>query len=287
LLLARNVLKDPGADFSTSEELLRSQPEEVLLAEFKRAEEASRVLEELTKVFNRKWSAFFKKFRFELYSLEKKLFFCWERKNRLNFKLYLVLDGDFSEPAEVLKIAKKAVQAGIKIIQLRAKKLGVSEFLALAQKIKKITSGRSLFIINDRVDLALAVGADGVHLGPEDLPVEAARRILGESGLIGFSAATVIAARRAAQKGADYLGVGAFFATPVKPELKTVSVKKFLKIQKAVRLPVVAIGGINPDNLSPLVKAGVRKIAVVRALAEPVSFDKNLCRFKKIFGGKL
>lgn len=281
LLPYRNVTQDLGASYTGSEELKRKNWQDVLTAEFKRAQESARLLEEFGKTISATLSSFFKKLRFELYRLEKEFFLNSGKKKLLDFNLYLILDTSVLRPAEIIKLAKKAVKAKIKIIQLRAKGWDAGRFLKLAQKIRKITLGNALFIVNDRTDIAWAAAADGVHLGPDDVSISAAREILGDDKIIGFSVAAAHSSIKAEKKGADYLGAGAVFKTPTKPGKKVIGIKGALTVQKAVKIPVFAIGGINETNLESLMKAGIKKVAVVRALAQPGNFEKKLRLFKK------
>ena len=149
----------------------------------------------------------------------------------------------------------------------REKDCSSREFYETALRIKKITDAYEVpLLINDRVDIALAVDADGVHVGQSDLPVSVARKILGKDKIIGVSARNVAQAQEAEQNGADYLGVGAMYATGTKKDAKVTSREELLKIREAVKIPIVVIGGINQKTLSNFKGIGINGLAVVSAV---------------------
>jgi thiamine-phosphate pyrophosphorylase len=161
------------------------------------------------------------------------------------------------------------VRGGADAVQLRHKTLARGELLVLARSMRAVAS-EVLFIVNDHVDIALLSGADGVHLGPDDLPVEAARRIAGDRFLIGASAASPEAARAAVDQGADYIGSGPAFATPVKRSKTVIGPVGVAAVAEAAggMVPVFAIGGIDESNLAQLTALGLRRACVIRAVAE-------------------
>jgi thiamine-phosphate pyrophosphorylase len=163
----------------------------------------------------------------------------------------------------VLKVATAAVRGGADVVQLRHKSMPRGELLELARKIRSAAAG-ALFIVNDYVDIALLCGADGVHLGPDDLTVESARKVAGDRLLIGVSASTP----EAVQDGADYVGCGPAFSTPVKPEKKVVGPAGIAAMKAAVKIPVFGIGGIAASNLEQLVAVGVHRACVIRAVGD-------------------
>lgn len=180
-------------------------------------------------------------------------------------KLYVITPE--SSPERVVEVAAGAMRGGADVIQLRHKAMPRGELLALARRLRAVV-GEGLFVVNDYVDLALLAAADGVHLGPDDLSVEVARRVAGDRLLIGASASTVEAARAAVAAGADYIGCGPAFATPVKPEKTVIGPQAIALIASAVEVPVFAIGGITRGNLARVVGAGVRRVCVIRAVGE-------------------
>ncbi|GAC1690159.1 MAG: hypothetical protein PVS2B1_12300 [Candidatus Dormibacteraceae bacterium] len=156
-------------------------------------------------------------------------------------------------------------------MQLRHKKLGRGELLTLARHLRQIAADAgALFIVNDHVDIAMLSGADGVHLGPDDLSIASARRVAGDRLLIGASASTPAAALAAIAEGADYLGSGPAFATPIKAEKRVIGPEGIAEIATAAgsRVPVFAIGGIDESNVAQLTAAGLRRACVIRAVAD-------------------
>jgi len=172
-------------------------------------------------------------------------------------------------PDRVIQIATAAVRGGAEVIQLRHKSLARGQLLELARKVREVTRPRALFIVNDFVDIALLSEADGVHLGPDDLSLAAARRVAGERLLIGASASTLEDARAAIEQGADYLGSGPAFATPIKSEKQLIGPEGVAAIAAgAGAVPVFAIGGIDETNLPRLTALGLRRACVIRAVAD-------------------
>ena len=170
-------------------------------------------------------------------------------------------------PAErVLEIATAAARGGADAVQLRHKSMPRGELVTLARRLRDGIPD-VLLIVNDHVDVALLSGADGVHLGPDDLSIEAARRVAGDRLLIGASASTVERALRAVEQGADYLGSGPAFATPIKAQKQVIGPHGVAAIAQAVDVPVFAIGGIDESNVGRLALAGVRRAAVIRAVS--------------------
>ncbi|KJS12638.1 MAG: hypothetical protein VR67_07755 [Peptococcaceae bacterium BRH_c8a] len=180
--------------------------------------------------------------------------------------LYVVTDEKLSlgRPDQVL--AGLAAAGGAGVIQLRAKQASTHILYEKALAIKKELAEKALFIVNDRLDVALAVGADGVHLGQDDLPAVVARRILGTEKIIGVSVGNVEEALRAEADGADYLGASAVFATPTKTDAGAIGLNGLESICRAVSIPVVGIGGINKSNAMQIIAAGAAGVAVVSAV---------------------
>lgn len=184
-------------------------------------------------------------------------------------RVYFVLDPEFIR-GDIEDVVAAAVRGGVTALQLRAKTLTAIETLALAQKIQAVLRGTSvLFIVNDRLDLALAVGADGVHLGPHDIPVDVARR-LAPNLIIGGSAGNVERARMLETQGASYLGCGALFeARAVKPDASAPQGSELIRnITAELQIPVVGIGGITAANAASVVEAGAAGVAVVREVGQ-------------------
>ena len=190
-------------------------------------------------------------------------------KYNTDFTLYLVTDRRWLGERSLEDSVENAILGGVTVVQLREKEISSQEYLELAQRVKEVTDRHDIpLIINDRIDIALAIDADGVHLGPEDLPVPIARRLLGDGKIIGASAASVDEARLFQAQGADYLGVGAVFPTATKGGTEKVGLEDLRGIKAAVQIPVVAIGGIKAENAKPVMETGVDGVAVVSAIMD-------------------
>lgn len=189
-------------------------------------------------------------------------------KRDIDYSLYVILGSDAARGRPLLALAQAAVRGGATILQLREKKLTSREYCRIAQELREWTRTAGVpLIINDRVDIALAVNADGVHVGPDDLTLETARQLLGPDKIIGVSAGTLEEAREAECGGADYIGVGSVFATTSKADAgEPIGVEGFRAIARAVRIPAVAIGGITPENVAHVIAAGAAGVAVISAV---------------------
>lgn len=187
----------------------------------------------------------------------------------MDFTLYLVTDRRWLGERTLWDCVEAAILGGVTLVQLREKEISSHGYLELAQRVKGVTDRHGIpLIINDRIDIAQAAGADGVHLGPEDLPVPVARRLLGDQKIIGASAASLEEALLFQAQGADYLGVGALFPTATKLGTEKVGLDDLGKIKSAVRIPVVAIGGISAKNAGAVMETGVDGVAVVSAVMD-------------------
>ena len=183
------------------------------------------------------------------------------------YSLYVVTDEKLSRGLTHAEIARRAVAGGANVIQLRDKEKSSRELYEIACEIREICRDRALFFVNDRLDIALAAKADGVHLGQDDLPIEAARQIVPENFLIGISVGNVDEARAAETAGADYVAVSPVFATASKTDAGVGhGVKAIRDIRAAVKCPVIGIGGINADNAAELIDAGLDGVAVISAV---------------------
>ncbi|MBU5458839.1 thiamine phosphate synthase [Anaerostipes sp. MSJ-23] len=181
--------------------------------------------------------------------------------------VYAVTDRAWTGEKSLMEQVKEALEGGITFLQLREKKLSKEAFLQEAKEMKQLAEKYKVpFVINDNIEIAQKSGADGVHVGQDDMPVEEVRKILGEDKIIGVSAHNVEEALKAQKGGADYLGVGAVCQTATKSDASVVSMEEMKKICESVSIPVVAIGGIHKDNLSMLENTGVDGIAVVSAI---------------------
>ena len=205
----------------------------------------------------------------------------------MEYSLYLVTDSTNRDIESFCAIVDQALQGGVTLVQLREKSATSREFYQRALRIKEVTDRFQVpLIINDRLDIALAVNAAGLHIGQQDLPVAVARRLLGPEKILGATAATVADALAAQAAGADYLGSGAVYPTGTKPGKAILPLSVLTQIKQALRIPVVAIGGITAENIGPVRDAGVDGVAVVSAImdsADPTTAAKTL---KTIWRGK-
>lgn len=201
----------------------------------------------------------------------------------MNLSLYLVTD-DIGDEEKFLNTIEEAIKGGVTIVQLREKTADTLDFYNLALKVKNITSKFNIpLIINDRVDIALAVDADGVHVGQSDMPCNVVRKLIGDEKIIGVSAHNVDEAIKAQSDGADYLGSGAVFTTQTKSDANNVTKKDLKKIVNSVDIPVVAIGGINHKNAHELNGSGIAGLSVVSAIMSSDNPYKSATKLLKIF----
>lgn len=188
-------------------------------------------------------------------------------KPDIDYTLYLCTDRQLMTTETIEESVELAIQGGVSVVQLREKTCTSREFYDMAKAVKTITDAYEVpLIINDRIDIALAVGADGVHLGQGDIPIGVARNLLGADKIVGATANTVELAKEAWHAGADYLGVGDVFGTTTKSDTRQISLEELKEIRDAVEIPVVAIGGVNEENIGLLKKTGVDGAAVISAV---------------------
>lgn len=187
--------------------------------------------------------------------------------NKPDYSLYLVTDTDMCKRENLLDVTEKAIKGGVTMVQLREKDISSREFYTEAIEMKKLCQRYSVpLIINDRMDIALAADADGLHIGQSDIPIDAARKVMGENKIIGVSAGNVTEAKTAVSGGADYLGVGAVFHTDTKKDAVDVGLNMLRKVRESVDIPLLAIGGINHSNIDLLKNSGIDGVAVVSCI---------------------
>ncbi len=204
-----------------------------------------------------------------------------------DYSLYLVTDRMRMSTKALDKAVEQAVIGGCTMVQLREKEISSLDFYALALEIKKITDRYGIpLIINDRIDIAMAAGATGVHIGQKDIPADIARKMIGKDMLLGVSATSVEEAVNAAKAGADYLGVGAMFPTETKPDASHVSMEELGKIRRAVDIPIVVIGGISEENAMLFKTMGINGLAVVSAVIARPDIKRSAATLKSLFLGK-
>ena len=198
--------------------------------------------------------------------------------------LYFITDSTYFSEEEFLYRAEQALKGGVTLLQLREKNKTTREYISLTEKVHILTQKYSVpLIVDDRIDVAIAVNAEGVHLGQSDMPVDTARRILGNDKIIGATAKTVEQAVEAFKNGADYLGVGAIYPTTTKVKTVLTSVDMLKDIVRAVPIPVNAIGGLNKDNMYVLNSTGIAGICVVSAIMKADNPQKAAEEIKEKF----
>ena len=185
-----------------------------------------------------------------------------------DYSLYGIIDRESIGLKSLERIAKECLRSGIRIIQYRDKSRESQGFYQNARLLKKIIADKALFIINDRADIARLVDSDGLHLGQDDLPIEAARRIIGRDKIIGKSCHSLKQAILAQKEGADYISIGPIFTTPTKPDYPVVGIALLKSAIEKIKIPITAIGGIDKTNIGLVRASGARIIAVVRAICQ-------------------
>ena len=196
---------------------------------------------------------------------------------KFNLLLYAVTDRTWEGPLTLEEQLEEAIKAGVTLVQLREKDLGYDDFIKSSKQIKAITDRYHIpLIINDNVEVALSIDADGVHIGQEDLEAGHVRKLLGPDKILGVTAKTVEQALQAQEQGADYLGSGAVFGSQTKLNTRPMSKETLQSITKAVSIPVVAIGGINQENIMELAGTGVAGAAVVSGIFASKDIEKTV-----------
>lgn len=266
LLKARDTENDIGINIKNPDK--RTDIESIFKANIKRLQQVLRVLAE----YSPDNAAVFEDLRYKSYTLEKIM---WnklkDKYNKLilgNKKLYLVTNSDkFENDDAFLDAVASALKGGVDILQLREKTMPANRIIELGKKIKLLCAEYgATFIVNDRVDIAYVLEADGVHLGQDDMDVESARKILGNNAIIGVSTHAPVQAQKAVADGADYIGMGPVFTTPTKPGRKSVGLEYVEWVSNNIDIPAFAIGGIDLDNVNEVIEHGAKRIAVVRAI---------------------
>ncbi len=205
------------------------------------------------------------------------------RFDKSSMLLYAVTDRAFAKKQTLYEQVNSAIKGGITMLQLREKELSEAEFLKEAEKIKPLCRANDIpFIINDDVDVAVKCGADGVHIGQNDMAAEKVRQIIGEDMILGVSAQTPEQAVKAEEAGADYLGVGAVFPTSTKSDALSVSYETLKEICASVSIPVVAIGGICAENIKELSGSGIDGVALVSAIFGAEDIERECEILKKL-----
>ena len=206
------------------------------------------------------------------------------KKENIDYSVYLVTDRRNKTDDEFLNIIEEAIKGGTTVVQLREKTASTKEFYELALKVKEITTRYEVpLLINDRIDIALAIDSEGVHIGQDDMPADIAREIIGEDKILGVSASTVEEAKKAQMDSADYIGSGAVFPTSTKDDADSVSKDELKEIVDSIDIPVVAIGGITVENASTLKSSGIAGFSVVSAIMSAEDPKEASRKLKEIY----
>ncbi len=281
LLTARAVESDVGTTINTTAEYQRSTPLDSVRAACKRVQEALRSMEEFGKVINPLFAQQIEQLRYQSYTIEQQLLLGASSFELLQHQQVYLLVTDSQCHGGWQTVVKAALQAGVKLFQLREKQLPDNLLLERACELRQMTrDAGALLIINDRPDIALLADADGVHVGQEELPVAAVRKIVGSDALIGVSTHSIDQARAAIKAGADYLGVGPVFPSGTKSFDHFAGLEYVEACAAEVAIPWFAIGGICAANLDSVIKAGATRIATSSAIAkdaDPYQAAYKLC----------
>ena len=280
---ARLTTNDPAMGVSHPLQKVRATPESVFIANSSRVQEALRVIEEFTRITDPNLCDIATKIRYETYEIEIKVLNMNEaidKRQTLNdCPLYLIT----SNNGNLEKTVLDALKAGVRIIQYREKLLSDNEKISQAKHLTSLCKKyNSLFIVNDRIDIALAVDADGVHLGQEDIPTKIARELLGDERIIGRSTHCLEDIKNAEKEGCDYIGIGPIFPSKTKKQLNPIGVDFLRKGLSETPLPAFAIGGINSSNMIKLSQINNLRIAVSDEIINsihPFSKTKELLKF--------
>ena len=264
---SRNHIEDQCKGLSHVEQTNKKSTEKIISSNAARVQEALRVIEEFSRLNNKELSKIASEIRYEIYTLEVELLNFNTRKNSekiiIENDLYAITD----QKSDVIEKIEDVLIGGVKIIQYRFKTGTDKDHLEEAIRIKKLCKKyNSLFIVNDRVDIALASNADGIHLGQDDLDLKTARKILGNSKIIGISANNEIDIANSIKDGCDYIGIGPVFETSTKKGKEPLGLEKIKTLTKDIKVPWFPIGGINKKNISYLKNNGFPKFALASEL---------------------
>ena len=264
---SRNFVNDKCAGLSHPEQFKRNNISSIISSNAARVQEALRVIEEFSRDHNQNLCKLSAEIRYEIYNLEIVLLEAHSNNSlrkilNENDLYFITLDNE-----DLFQKIENILEGGVKIVQLRFKKGKDSDNLKFAIKVRELCNHfGALFLINDRVDLALACKADGVHLGQDDMDIKSARNILGFSKIIGISASNEIDIKKAINDGCDYLGIGPVFTTATKKEKVPLGIDTLKSLTKNIEIPWFAIGGIKQEHI-PLLKAhNIRKVAIITDL---------------------
>jgi thiamine-phosphate pyrophosphorylase len=268
LLNSRDSISDIGADRKAQFGEPKKSYLDLVRANCRRAGEAIRTLEEITQLIDKSVSGQFASFRYDLYTFEKEIVKEFPKEKWKKVDLYVVTDTDLSLGRRTEDIVRQAILGGAQAIQLRDPFMNIPQKMELGWKLRKMTKDHGvLFIVNDRPDIALALNANGVHLGQDDFPVKEARKLLGYDIIIGKSTHNLKQALNAENECPDYISVGPVYSTKSKTDaLAPVGIGLLKQIRQKTSLPIVAIGGINRSTIKEVISAGADTVAVISAV---------------------
>ncbi len=280
---ARLTSNDPAMGVSHQLQKVRSTPEAVFIANSSRVQEALRVIEEFTRITDPTLCEIATTIRYETYEIQIKVLNSSEGINKRKILqdsfIYLIT----TNRSDLEEVVLQALKAGVKIVQYREKFLNDNEKISQAKCLASLCKKyNSLFIVNDRIDIAIAVDADGVHLGKEDIPTKIARELLGAEKIIGRSTHCLEDIKNAEEEGCDYIGIGPIFSSETKKELNPIGIDHLKKGSSETLLPAFAIGGINNSNIKKLNQINNLRIAVSNAIInsnDPFSKTEELIKF--------
>ena len=284
-LASRESQADVGADIKLPSEVRRADAADVVAASWQRVVQSLRSLEEYGKLIDPAAAAAIEHLRYRAYTLEKAVGITAAASERLqSARLYVLVDGGESAAA-LASLVAALVAAGVDMIQLRDKRLDDRTLAERAKTVRRLTQGTStLFVVNDRPDIAVVAGADGVHVGQEELSVRDVRKVVGPRALVGLSTHSLEQARAAVLAGADYIGVGPTFPSPTKEFPLFPGLDLVRAVASEIRLPAYAIGGIALDNVSQVVAAGLRRVAVGAAITQAPDPAEAARRMREMLG---
>ncbi len=251
---ARSTSNDQGAGLTHPAQAKRIEPQEIISANFARAQEALRVLEEFCRHSAPELAKIAANIRYEIYDLEIQVLEASKRTIRRQKIQHCNLCLITAPHPNLINIVSEALKAGVKMVQYRCKEEKDTQRIFIAKELASLCKKYdSLFIVNDRVDIALAIDADGVHLGQDDFPVNLARKVMGSEKLIGVSTHSLDQLLSAQKEDCDYIGLGPIYTTDSKPGSRPIGIDYLKEINKSVELPCFAIGGINITNVNNVI----------------------------------
>ncbi len=278
---SRDTVTDVGTEITTATEKSRQSSLDIIRANFKRVQEAVRSLEEYSKILEPESSGQFEKIRYQLYTVEKAVENSISSSEQLkDCFLYLLVSENLCHHGSGPAI-RESITHGVDIIQVREKEMNDRQLIEHGLRVREWTAETGvLLIMNDRPDIASAVGADGVHLGQDDMTVSQARKIMGTKSIIGLSTHTIEQARQAVIDGADYIGVGPTFPSKTKQFDEFAGLDFIKQVSEEIRIPWFAIGGIDQENLNQVMESGADRIAVSSAICGSATPAKQASSLK-------